>query len=306
VESDIKRVLAYSTVSQLGYMMAAAGAAAPEAGFMHLVVHGVFKALLFLGAGVVLHVFHTNDVFRMGGLRAWPWTWLPFLVATLALAGVWPLPGFYTKEAIFTGVLEAHLTLPFLMLALTALLTSFYMFRVIFLAFFARPAYGHGHEPHVPWVMDWVCRLLAALTLALGLFMLLFGEHHESPGWLPAFSLSLAGIGFILALLMYQRGTVNPARVAAALWPIDALARRRYFLDAVFAGLYRYGLLVLARLIGWIDRYLVDGVLNVLSALTLRAGDQLRALQTGLPQDYVYGVALGVLVLFVLAQWGLR
>jgi len=305
VENDIKRVLAYSTVSQLGYMMAAAGAAAPEAGFLHLVVHGVFKALLFLGAGVVIHVFHTNDVFRMGGLRSWPWTWLPFVVATLALAGVWPLPGFYTKEAILAGVLQAHLTLPFLMLALTALLTAFYMFRVVFLAFFARP-HGQGHAPHVPWLMDYVCRLLAALTLALGLRMALFGEHHEGPAWLPAFSLSLAGAGFLLAWAMYQRGAVDPARVAAALWPIDALARRRYFLDAIFAGLYRGVLLTFARLIGWTDRYLVDGVLNVLSALTLRAGDRLRGIQTGLPQDYVYGVALGVLLLFVLAQWGLR
>jgi NADH:ubiquinone oxidoreductase subunit 5 (subunit L)/multisubunit Na+/H+ antiporter MnhA subunit len=105
---------------------------------------------------------------------------------------------------------------------------------------------------------------------------------------------------------MYQRGAVDPARVAAALWPIDALARRRYFLDAIFAGLYRGVLLTFARLIGWTDRYLVDGVLNVLSALTLRAGDRLRGIQTGLAQDYVYGVALGVLLLFVLAQWGLR
>ena len=305
VDDDIKRVLAYSTVSQLGLMMAAAGAAAPEAGFMHLVVHGVFKALLFLGAGVVIHVFHTNDVFRMGGLRPWPWVWLPFVVATLALAGVWPLPGFFTKEAILAGVLHAHLTLPFLMLALTSLLTSFYMFRVVFLAFFARP-HGHGHTPHVPWLMDYVCRLLAALTLAIGFRMAFFGEHHEGPGWLPAFSLTLAGAGFVLAWAMYHRRVVDPARVAAALWPIDALARRRYFLDAIFAGLYRWVLLTFARLIGWTDRYLVDGVLNVLSAWTLRAGDRLRGLQTGLPQDYVYGVALGVLLLFVLAQWSLR
>jgi len=286
-------------------MMAAAGAAAPEAGFMHLVVHGVFKALLFLGAGVVIHVFHTNDVFRMGGVRNWPWIWLPFLVATLALAGVWPLPGFFTKEAILGSVIEAHLTLPFVMLSLTALLTSFYMFRVVFLAFFAR-GHGHAHTPHVPWLMDYVCRLLAALTLAIGFRLAFFGEYHEGPGWLVPYSLGLAAIGFVVAWAMYQRGAVNPARVAAALWPIDALARRRYFLDAIFAGLYRFGLLVFARLIGWTDRYLVDGVLNVLSALTLRAGDRLRSLQTGLPQDYVYGVALGVLVLFVLAQWGLR
>jgi NADH:ubiquinone oxidoreductase subunit 5 (subunit L)/multisubunit Na+/H+ antiporter MnhA subunit len=105
---------------------------------------------------------------------------------------------------------------------------------------------------------------------------------------------------------MYQRGLVDPDRVAAALRPIEWLARRRYGLDGLFAALYRFGLLVLARLVGWIDRYLVDGVVNVVSAWTLRAGDRLRGLQTGQPQDYVYGVALGTLLLFVLAQWRLR
>jgi NADH:ubiquinone oxidoreductase subunit 5 (subunit L)/multisubunit Na+/H+ antiporter MnhA subunit len=105
---------------------------------------------------------------------------------------------------------------------------------------------------------------------------------------------------------MYQRFLIDPGRVAAALRPIDWMARRRYGLDALFAGLYRWVLLALARLTGWVDRYLVDGVLNVLSAGTLRAGDRLRRLQTGQPQDYVYGIALGALLLFVLAQWRLR
>jgi NADH-quinone oxidoreductase subunit L len=307
VEGDIKRVLAYSTISQLGYMMAAAGAAAPEAGFQHLFAHGVFKALLFLGAGIVIHVFHTNDVFRMGGLRGQPVIWLPFVVGTLALAGVWPLPGFFTKEAILAGVLEAHLTVPFLMLAITAFLTAFYMFRVVFLAFFARP-HHHAHaHPHVPLPMTAVCWVLGALTLALGLRQLLFVHHEaEGPGWLPVFSLALAGIGIALAWAMYQRGAIAPGRMAAALRPVEWMARRRYGLDAVFAGLYRGGLLALARLVGWVDRYLVDGLLNVVSAWTLRAGDRLRRLQTGQPQDYVYGVALGALLLFVLAQWGLR
>src|SRR5207244_436997 len=140
-----KRVLAYSTVSQLGYMMAAAGAGAPDAGFAHLLNHGVFKALLFLGAGAVIHVFHTNDMFRMGGLfRAVPWIGVPFLIATLALAGVWPLPGYFSKEAILGGVLEARLAVPFLMLALTAFLTAFYMFRAVFLVFFGPR--GHVHD----------------------------------------------------------------------------------------------------------------------------------------------------------------
>jgi NADH-quinone oxidoreductase subunit L len=304
VESDIKRVLAYSTISQLGYMMAAAGAGAPGEGFAHLVAHGVFKALLFLGAGIVIHVFHTNDVFRMGGLRGLPWVWLPFLAATLALAGVWPLPGFFTKEAILAGVLEARLTVPFLMLALTAFLTAFYMFRVVFLAFFAGPHHdAHAHH-EVPWLMDGVCRALGLLTVATGLKMAFVGAHPEgAPGWLPAFSLALAGGGIGLAWLVYQRGAVDPARLSAALAPLDWMARRRYGLDALFAGGYRFGLLVLARLVGWTDRYLVDGVLNVLSAGTLRAGDRLRRIQSGQPQDYVYGVAFGVLVLFVLARW---
>jgi NADH-quinone oxidoreductase subunit L len=306
VENDIKRVLAYSTISQLGYMMAAAGAGEPAAGFAHLFAHGIFKALLFLGAGIVIHVFHTNDVFRMGGLRRHPWIWLPFLVATLALAGVWPLPGFFTKEAILAGVLEGHFRLPFLMLVVTAFLTAFYMFRVVFLAFFARPHPGdHAHHA-VPPLMDWVCRLLAALTLALGLRLAIGGHHAEGPAWLPWLSLGLAGAGIALAWATYQRGLVDAARVAGWLRPVDWAARRRYGLDGLFAALYRRVLLAFARLVGWVDRYLVDGVLNVLSAGTLRAGDRLRRLQTGLPQDYVYGVALGALVLFVLAQWRMR
>jgi NADH-quinone oxidoreductase subunit L len=308
VEADIKRVLAYSTISQLGYMMTAAGAGSPEAGFLHLLAHGVFKALLFLGAGIVIHVFHTNDVFRMGGLRRQAGVWLPFLIATLALAGVWPLPGFFTKEAILADVLEVRRWGPFVLLAVTAFLTAFYMFRVVFLAFFARP-HGRRHgEPHVPLAMSAVCWLLGALTLALGLQQAFLSGHHEAggPRWLPWLSLTLAGAGIALAWAMYHRGAIAPARVAALLGPIDWMARRRYGLDALFAGLYRGLLLALARLIGWIDRYLVDGVLNVLSAWTLRAGDRLRGLQTGQPQDYVYGVAFGALLLFVLAHWRLR
>jgi NADH-quinone oxidoreductase subunit L len=305
VEGDIKRVLAYSTISQLGYMMAAVGAGAPDAGFAHLLAHGVFKALLFLGAGIVIHVFHTNDVFRMGGLRSQPAVWLPFLVATLALAGVPPLPGFFTKEAVLAGVLEGHLPWPFAMLALTAFLTAFYMFRVVFLTFFARPHHaGHAHH-RVPLLMTAVAWLLAVLTLALGVDQ---AWHHEAEGprWLAGLSLTLAGTGIVVAWAMYQRALVDPARVAVALQPLDWLARRRYGLDGLFAGLYRLVLLAIARLVGWIDRYLVDGLLNVLSAWTLRAGDRLRGLQSGQPQDYVYGLALGVLLLFVLAQWRLR
>ncbi|HZI82291.1 MAG TPA: proton-conducting transporter membrane subunit, partial [Casimicrobiaceae bacterium] len=302
VERDIKRVLAYSTISQLGYMMAANGAGSPDAAFEHLTAHGVFKALLFLGAGIVIHHFHTNDVFRMGGLFVQrPWVGGAFVVATLALAGVWPLPGFFSKEAVLAAVLHGRLTLPFVMLMATAFLTAFYMFRVVFLAFF-----GHAHHPHEhhapPLAMDLVCRALAVLTLVLGLRALFAGHHAEAPAWLPWLSLAAAAAGIALAWATYQRHAVDPARLWAALAPLAFLARRRYFIDAIFAAAYRGVLLGLSRVIGWVDRYLVDGVVNALSATALRAGDQLRRLQTGHPQDYVYGVALGVLLLLVWAQ----
>ena len=307
VERDIKRVLAYSTVSQLGYMMAANGAGAPEAAFGHLTTHGVFKALLFLGAGIVIHHFHTNDVFRMGGLFVQrPWIGGAFLVATLALAGVPPLPGFFSKEAVLGAVLEAHLSVPFVMLLITSFLTAFYMFRVVFLVFFG-DAHDHHAHPAPPLAMDVVCRVLAVLTLVLGARATLAavsGPHGEGPAWLPWVSVVIALAGIALAWGTYQAHAIDPARLAAALAPLDFLARRRYFLDALFSGIYRFVLLAFSRVVGWVDRYIVDGVLNALSAGALRAGDVLRRLQTGHAQDYVYGVALGVLLLLVWAQLG--
>ncbi len=306
VESDIKRVLAYSTVSQLGYMMAAAGAGAPYASFLHLLTHGLFKALLFLAAGAVIHAVGTNDIFRMGGLfRAMPQTGVVFIVGTLALAGLPPLAGFFSKEAILAGVWEADMTGPFLMLALTALLTAFYMFRVVFVAFFGRaPAAGHPHEPS--WTMRGPLWVLAALTVLVGIRLAIgsVGEHH-GPGWLPPLSVAAALGGIVLAWAAYQRGALDPGRLAAT-FPfsvVDVLARRRYGLDALYAGLYRSFILGFSRLIGWIDRYLVDGLLNFLSAWTLRGGDLLRRIQSGHAQDYVYGVAFGVLLLLIWSQW---
>jgi len=305
VESDIKRVLAYSTVSQLGYMMAAAGAGASAAAFFHLGTHGVFKALLFLGAGAVIHAVGTNDIFRMGGLfRMLPRTGTVFVIATLALAGVWPFAGFFSKEAVLAGVLHGHLAGPFVLLALTAFLTAFYMFRVVFIAFFGRPHDAHAHPHEAPPLMAVPLWILAGLTVGIGLRFVvhpLEGEH--GPSWLASLSLGLAAAGFVLAWATYQIRVVSAAMLAALFGPIDYMARRRYGLDALYAGLYRAFILGFSRLVGWVDRYLVDGVLNVLSAWTLRGGDMLRRMQSGQPQDYVYGVAFGVLLLFVWAQF---
>jgi NADH-quinone oxidoreductase subunit L len=143
VQDDIKRVLAYSTVSQLGYMMAAIGAGFSSAGFFHLLTHGLFKALLFLGAGAVIHAVHSNDLPRMGGLaKTMPQTAIVFVIGTLSLAGIPLFGGFLSKEEILGATLAGHQTGPFVLLMTVAFLTAFYMFRVVFLAFFREAGTG--------------------------------------------------------------------------------------------------------------------------------------------------------------------
>ena len=201
VQSDIKRVLAYSTVSQLGYMMAAIGAGFAGAGFLHLLTHGVFKALLFLAAGAVIHAVGTNDIFAMGGLaRRMPQTLIVFLVGALSLAGIPLFGGFFSKEEVLGAVWTGGLTLPFLMLALAAFLTAFYMFRVVFIAFFGAPAHavaGHGHaRGHVhdaPQVMTIPLWILAGLAMALGIGFAITHPRaeFEAPGWITALAVSI-------------------------------------------------------------------------------------------------------------------
>ncbi len=316
-ESDIKRVLAYSTVSQLGYMMAALGAGALVAGVLHLLLHGFFKALLFLAAGAVIHAVHTNDMGRMGRLaRAMPKTAIVFVVGTLALAGVPPFSGFVSKEAILGGVWEAGLHGPFVLLSVTVFLTAFYMFRAVFLTFFGpRGAGGHPHDP--PAVMMgplWLLALLSIAGTALGSAVLgqtfaafltrgVHGELPHGPHWLTYFSVGLALAGIGLAWLVYQRRTVSVEALTRGLGPLPAWAARGYGLDALYVLVYRGVVLAVARVVGWTDRYLVDGLVNVASAFTLQAGADLRRIQTGRAQDYLYGVTAGLL--FVLLLWRL-
>jgi NADH-quinone oxidoreductase subunit L len=313
-QSDIKRVLAYSTVSQLGYMMAALGAGALAPGVLHLLLHGFFKALLFLAAGAVIHAVHTNDMGAMGRLgRAMPKTAIVFVVGTLALSGVPPFSGFVSKEAILAGVWEAGLPGPFVLLAVTVFLTALYMFRAVFLTFFgARSGGGHPHDP--PAVMMsplWLLAVLSIAGTALGgaalgqTFPEFLGRARgaalpHGPGWLTPVSVGLALAGLVLAWLVYQRQTVPAASLVRALGPLPGWAARGYGLDGLYVALYRGAVLALGRVIGWIDRYLVDGLVNVASAFTLRAGADLRRLQTGRTQDYLYGVTAGLLLVLVL------
>ena len=348
-QDDIKRVLAYSTVSQLGYMMTAIGAGFATAGFFHLLTHGIFKALLFLGAGAVIHAVHSNDLQHMGGLaRRMPQTTIVFLIGTLSLAGIPLFGGFLSKEEILGAVWAGGLVGPFALLMLVAFLTAFYMFRVVFLAFFGTrglkasgyqttgsggPAlagstagstaphshdvgggHDHSHVPHDPPIsMSLPLWLLALASVAIGLYFMVAGPalpfgpaepEFEAPGWLMPAAVGVAVAGILLAWLTYQQRTINAASLAAAFGPIRHAALRKFWLDDLFEGLYGRVLLAFSRLIGWIDRYIVDGVLNVVSAWTLTSGDDLRTMQSGRAQDYVYGVAVGLVVVLIWVRLG--
>jgi NADH-quinone oxidoreductase subunit L len=314
VQSDIKRVLAYSTVSQLGYMMAAIGAGFAGAGFLHLLTHGVFKALLFLAAGAVIHAVGTNDIHAMGGLaRRMPQTFILFLVGTLSLAGIPLFAGFFSKEEILSAAWAGGLTVPFGMLVLAAFLTAFYMFRVVFIAFLGAPAVasaghgGHGeaHAHDAPAIMALPLWILAALAMGIGIWFSIAHPEAEfvPPGWLTPLAVGVAVAGIAFAWLVYGLRAISGDRLFERFWWIGEAAMERFWLDDLFALVYRRVILGASRSIGWVDRYIVDGILNVLSAWTLTAGDRLRRIQTGQAQDYVYGVALGVLLLMVWMRW---
>ena len=335
VQDDIKRVLAYSTVSQLGYMMTAIGAGFATAGFFHLLTHGVFKALLFLGAGAVIHAVGSNDLSHMGGLaRRMPHTAIVFLVGTLSLAGVPLFAGFLSKEEILGAVWTGGLVGPFAVLLLVAFLTAFYMFRVVFLAFFGAtsPSVGHANAPHHASVgvhvhqghdvhahdpaatMRLPLWLLALLSVAIGLYTLIVGplvhggpaeRELAPPAWLTPAAVGAALAGIALAWLTYERRAIDADRLAGFFGPIRRAALARFWIDDAFEGAFTLLQAGFARTVGWVDRYLVDGVLNVVSAWTVTTGDELRSMQTGRAQDYIYGLGVGLLVLLLWLRWAL-
>jgi NADH-quinone oxidoreductase subunit L len=329
-QRDIKRVLAYSTVSQLGYMFTALGVAAFSAGIFHLVIHAFFKALLFLGSGsVILALHHEQDMQRMGGLRKRiPVTWITMWVATLAISGFPLFSGFFSKDEIlwqaYSSTAKGHLLFYGLGTA-AALLTAFYMFRLMLLTFHGQPRmeeekFHHAHES--PKTMTVVLVVLAVLSLIGGLLGLpaWLGvnrfHHFLEPvfAYLPApgaaavpashhlaeelkitgISIAVAFLGIGLALLVYGRRKVTPER-EASLGGLYRLIFRKYYVDEIYAAglvrpLYRFSDRFLWQVF---DNRLIDGIVNGYGTLAGALGQVARRFQNGFARSYIGWVVVG-------------
>ena len=312
-QTDIKKVLAYSTVSQLGYMFLALGVGATGAAIFHLATHAFFKGLLFLGAGSVIHgLGGEQDMRRMGGLRHhMPITFWTMLVATLAISGVPPFAGFFSKDEILWGAFAGPHPQPVAGAIgyLVAGLTAFYMGRLLFLTFFGESRADEGTRHHVhesPAVMT-VPLLVLALLSAVGGFLpipataeMVVGAHHGShaPVAMLALAIALALGGLALAWVFYGGASTLPRRVAEAAGPLYALVHDKFRVDELYAALVVRPLFACATLgARVIDPLLIDGAVNGAAHLVRRGGDRLRRLETGNVQHYAALFLCGVLVL---------
>ena len=303
VQTDIKKVLAYSTCSQLGYMVAALGAGSLVGGFFHLTTHAFFKALLFLAAGSAIHAVHSNEIRDMGGLaRKMPVTGGAFIIGSLALAGFPGFSGFFSKDLVLEAVEGKLGSIPWIALLLTAFLTAFYMGRVVFVAFFGKPSAKaeHAHESGLSMSAPLV--VLAILTVVGGAFTSTFSqlhgeEYHFHFGVGPAIASGLGIAGIVLAWRIY--GSTPDASPAPVAW-VANVAQTRAVNRFYEFGFHRITL-VLADGLAFIDRYVVDGLINLLGWVTLEAGRKARPLQTGKIPDYVMAVVVGAAVLAIWA-----
>ncbi|MGE5277097.1 MAG: NADH-quinone oxidoreductase subunit L [Acidobacteriota bacterium] len=342
-QNDIKKVLAYSTVSQLGYMFLACGVGAFVAGMFHVMTHAFFKACLFLGAGSVMHAMSGElDMRKMGGLKGkLPTTYRTFLVASLAIAGIPPLAGFFSKDAILAGVFEGGPGVSRILWAVglfTAGLTAFYMFRLVSQTFLGSFRGTHEQEHHLhesPPTMTVPLVVLAALSIVGGFagvpkalggsdrfsgflepILLPLGpaperaEHALSHGaeWLlMAASVAVAAAGIFLAWKWYAKeGGATPRKIAASFPAAYALVADKFRVDELYDAVFVRPFTVLARLC-WkvIDVLIIDGILNAGAFLVELAGDLLRFLQTGNVRNYALTFLLGVvaLMLIVMGSW---
>ena len=323
-QTDIKRVLAYSTMSQIGYMMFALGVSSYGgenglgymASMFHLFTHAMFKALLFLGAGSVIHYVHSNEMKDMGGLRKlMPVTHLTFLIACLAIAGIPPFAGFFSKEEILQAAFQSNKPI-FIIAIITAAITAFYMFRLYFNIFWNKDFHAHGdsnHDAHHgegPGTM--LIPLIILGLLSIGAGFIPFGKLVTSDGKVlptefhPAFSIApvlLAATGIFLAMRFYKKQSDSSQRVADGIKGIYSTAYHKFYIDEIYLFITKK---IIFNLIGrpaaWFDRNIVDGTMNLLATITGKISLLIKGLQSGKLQQYTayfFAGAIGFVVIFV-------
>ena len=294
-QDDIKRILAYSTLSQLGYMVMAVGLGSPDAAMFHLTTHASFKALLFLGAGsVIVALHHEQDIWRMGGLRErMPKTYWTFLIGTMALCGVPLFSGFFSKEAILAAALENSILL-FLVAVFVALLTTFYMTRLFVVAFMGEPRSAQAeHAKESPAVMTVPLLVLAVPSVIAGYF----NAHAVNPLVLAA-SLVVLVFGMLVANTVYSGAKADP--LPARFGRLAKALRNRFWFDGIYQWLIDNVQENLAKLADAIDRWVIAGLLvRGAHGTTELAGRVLRLAQTGNLQTYAFWFAAGMVVLLV-------
>jgi NADH-quinone oxidoreductase subunit L len=334
VQYDIKRVLAYSTVSQLGYMFMALGAGAFTAGIFHLMTHAFFKALLFLTAGSVMHAMHGElDFHKMGGLKSpMPKTYWRFLVGALAISGIVPFSGFFSKDAILLGALLSHPggTLAWAIGTFTAFLTAYYTFRIFYRTFLVKPADPHNieHAHEAPPVMIFPLTILAVLALiggwvgipgydAIGHYLEpIFPkvEHHIAMNkelMLMGFALLVALLGIAVARQFHFKKTEVADRLATEnplVSKIHSLLFHKWYVDEIYDALFVRPIYFLSDrvLFKIVDVNLIDGIVNDVSTFLNRFGMLLRRIQTGDARTYAAAILAGTLGLILYFVWTVK
>jgi NADH-quinone oxidoreductase subunit L len=316
VQKDMKRILAFSTVSQLGYMVMAMGVGSLTSGMFHLTTHAFFKALLFLGAGSVIHAAEEQDIFKMGDLKSkMPITTWTFVIGALSLSGIFPLAGFWSKDEILSSALSNGYIGLYIVGTLVAFMTSFYMFRLIFVAFFGKKRSNyHAHESS--WVMTLPLILLTILSILVGFvnspwFYNIFGQSFSTfiffkEAEIPHVNMFVAGIstvvaaaGIFTAYLVYAKELVNTEALAKKWNILYNLLYNKFYIDNFYSWAFASTMLVAGKALDWIDHKVIDGVFDGFARLIGFTGKKARVVQTGYLQSYALVIFTAVVIIVI-------
>lgn len=318
-QTDIKRALAYSTISQIAYMITSLGVSGytghDGVGYMasmfHLFTHAFFKALLFLGAGAIIHAVHSNEMDDMGGLKKYlPITHITFLIACLAIAGIPPFSGFFSKDEILAAALH-HNVIIFGILYLVAGLTAFYMFRLYFRIFwYEKNKDYHGHTPHeAPLNMTIPLIILAIFSIFSGFVpfselitadRLPFEAHID---WVHVAipSIVIASIGIVVAFAMYFKKTEVPDKIVSSIKGFYTAAYRKFYFDEIWLWVTRSVIFKnISRPIAWFDRNIIDAFMDGIAFVTESVSERIKGWQTGRIQQYAFAYLVGALTLVII------